>query len=122
MKFWRFERGEIPFGCIVGLVFAAVTAMVGIKVAPLMMRMGDFERDVRILADKANRIEYNDKVIFEQIIRAANKYDFPVTEENVVVERGRHRIVVSVNYTKPVEFPGYTYNWEVQIREDRPLF
>lgn len=122
MKFWRFERGEVPLGCIVGLIFAAVTAMIGIKVAPLMMRMGDLERDVRIYADKANRIEYSDKVIIEQIVKSAHRYDLPVTEENIVVDRGKHRIVVSVNYTKAVEFPGYTYNWEVNIREDRPLF
>ena len=96
--------------------------MIGIKVAPLMMKMGDLERDVRILSDKANRIEFNDKVITEQIIRSAEKLALPVTEESIVIDRGRHRIVVEVKYTKMVEFPGYTYQWDVHIREDRPLF
>jgi len=122
MNMWRSQRGEIPVGCVVGLIFAAIVAMIGIKVTPLMMRMGDLERDVRILADKANRIEYNDKVIAEQIIKSADKYNLPVTDENIVIDRGRHRIVVTVTYTKMVEFPGYTYQWDVRIFEDRPLF
>lgn len=122
MKNWRWQRGEIPMGCIVGLVFAAIVAIIAMKVAPIMLDMGDLEREVRILADRGNRIEYNDKRIIKEILAKAKELELPVTEESIKVERSSGRIVVDVQYEKAIEFPGYTYVWKKHLHEDRPLF
>lgn len=118
----RFQRGEVPVGCIVCLIFLAIVAMIAIKVTPLINRMGDFKRQVVILADKANRIEYNNKVILEQILKHADKLNLPVTSENVVIKRTKARIVIDIHYELDVEFPGYTYHWVKDLHEDRPMF
>ena len=122
MEKWRFQRGELPLGCIVGVVFAVIVGFIAIRMTPIMLAMGDLESEVRILADRGNRIEYNDKRIAKEIIEKARELDLPVVEENVSVQRGDSRIVVDVKYEKPVEFPGYTFTWKKHLHEDRPLF
>ena len=122
MSKWRFQRGEIPMGCILGMIFAFLVVLIGIKMAPVMLRMGDLEREVRILADRGNRIEYTDKRILKEIVGKAKDLQLPVSEESVKISRSDSRMVVEVNYEYPFEFPGYTYIKQVRIYEDRPIF
>lgn len=118
----RFQRGELPLGCIMGVIFFGIVVLIALKVTPIMLAMGDLEREVRILADRGNRTEYNDKRIVKEIVEVARGLELPVTEENVTVQRGDSRIVVEVEYEKAIEFPGYTYIWKKRLHEDRPLF
>ena len=122
MSKWRYQRGEVPMGCIVALILGFIVALVGIKVTPIMLRMGDLEREVRILADRGNRVEYTNKRIVKEIVSKARELDLPVTEENVTAARSDSHIVVEVKYEKAIEFPGYTYVWKKELHEDRPLF
>ncbi len=118
----RFQRGELPMGCILAVILLAVVGLIAIKATPVMLAMGDLEREVRILADRGNRIEYNDKRIVKEIVETARGLQLPVVEENVTVQRGESRIVIEVRYEKAIEFPGYTYIWKKRLHEDRPLF
>jgi hypothetical protein len=97
-------------------------ALFAIKVAPVMLRIGDFEKVIRDNADRGNRLEYTDKVITKNILGEAEDLDIPLTADKINIKRGGGRIVVTVEFTKPIEFPGYTYYYHKVIREDRPLF
>jgi len=121
MTRWRFERGDVPVGCLVGMVVLLVVALVAIKAAPLIVNVGELDKEIETLADRANRREYNDERIIKSILEKAENLDLPVTAKNITIKRTSSRIKITVAYDIPVEFPGYTYVWHKQHYQDRPL-
>jgi len=122
MKTWRFQRGDVPIGCLVGLVVALLVTLISIKVVPIRINVGEFDKEIAALADRANRREYNDKRILRDILSDAEKLDLPVTKKDVVIKRTASRIKIDVVYDLEIEFPGYTYIWHKEHHHDRPIF
>jgi hypothetical protein len=122
MKSWRFQRGDVPVGCLVGMVVALLVVLISIKVVPLRINVGEFDKEISTLADRANRRDYNDKRILQDILREAENLNLPVTKENVTIKRTSSRIKIDVAYDIEIEFPGYTYVWHKKHHHDRPIF
>ena len=122
MKSWRFQRGDVPVGCLVGGVVALFVVLISIKVAPVRINVGELDKEISVLADRANRREYNDARILKDILQKAEALDLPVTKENVTIKRTSNRIKITVVYDLPIEFPGYTYVWHKEHYHDRPIF
>ena len=122
MKTWRGQRGDVPVGCLVGLVVLALVALVGIKAVPVMLDVQEFEKEVRAVADRGNRIDYTDKRMIARLMSKAEELDIPITAEDIRIERTKSRIRIRVDFTKEIDFPGYTYVWRKEIDEDRPIF
>lgn len=121
MRTWRFQRGDVPIGCLVGLVVLLGVVLVGIKVTPLVINVGELDKEISVLADRANRREYKDARILDDILRKAEALDLPVTKKDVTIKRTSKRIKITVAYDIPIEFPGYTYVWHKEHYHDRPL-
>ena len=121
MKTWRFQRGDVPVGCLVGMVLALIVVLIAIKVTPLVVNVGQLDKEISVLADRANRREYNDQRILATILEKAEALDLPVTKKNVTIKRTSKRIKITVTYDIPIEFPGYTYVWHKEHFHDRPL-
>ena len=122
MKSWRTQRGDVPVGCLVAGVVLLIVVLVAIKVTPVVLNVGELDNKISTLADRANRREYNDKRILSEILQKAESLDLPVTKTNVKIKRTSNRIKITVIYTIPIEFPGYTFMWRKEHFEDRPLF
>jgi len=122
MKRWRYQRGDVPVGCLVGGVVALIVVLVTIKVAPIMLHVGELDREISALADRANRREYTDERIRRSILMKAESLDLPVDKKGIDIKRTSNRIKVTVRYTVNIEFPGYTYVWDKEHFHDRPLF
>ena len=123
MKRWRYQRGDVPVGCLVGGVVALIVVLISIKVAPIMLHVGELDREIAVLADRANRREYNDQRIRRSILEKAEELDLPVDKKRGVdIKRTSNRIKVTVRYTLNIEFPGYTYVWNKEHYHERPLF
>lgn len=122
MSWRRNQRGDVPIGCLIGFVVAVIVAVIAIKVVPVMVRVGEFDKEVKALADRANRVEYTDKRIEKMLIEKAEDLDIPVNAKSIWIKRSSTRIKVRVTYDYPIEFPGYTYVWHKEHYEDRPLF
>jgi hypothetical protein len=103
------------------MVVLLVVALVAIKAAPLIVNVGELDKEIETLADRANRREYNDERIIKSILEKAENLDLPVTAKNITIKRTSSRIKITVAYDIPVEFPGYTYVWRKQHYQDRPL-
>jgi len=103
------------------MVVLLVVALVAIKAAPLIVNVGELDKEIETLADRANRREYNDERIIKSILEKAENLDLPVTAKNITIKRTSSRIKITVAYDIPVEFPGYTYVWHKQHYQDRPL-
>ena len=41
---------------------------------------------------------------------------------DIDIERKHQMIRIEVNYTVPVEFPGYTYQWHFRVKTENPVF
>jgi len=122
MKTWRYQRGDVPVGCLVGGLVALIVILVAIKVAPIMIHVGELDKQIGVYADRANRREYNDKRIERAILSKAEALDLPVTKKDIKIKRTSNRIKITVVYEIPIEFPGYTYVWHKEHFHERPLF
>jgi len=122
MKTWRYQRGDVPVGCLVGGAVALIVVLIAIKVAPIMIHVGELDKQIGVYADRANRREYNDKRIERAILAKAESLDLPVTKKDIKIKRTSNRIKITVVYEVPIEFPGYTYVWHKEHFHERPLF
>ena len=122
MKSWRYQRGDVPIGCLVGGIMALVVVLVSIKVAPIMIHVGELDKEIGVLADRANRREYHDQRIRKSIFTKAEQLDLPLNKKSVDIKRTSNRIKITVHYTIRIDFPGYTYVWDKEHFHERPLF
>lgn len=122
MNWRRNQRGDVPVGCLIGFLVAVIIAVIAIKVVPVMVQVGEFDKEVKAMADRANRLEYDDKRIRKNLLEKAEDLDLPVNAKSIWIKRSSTRIKVRVTYDYPIEFPGYTYVWHKEHYEDRPLF
>lgn len=118
----RFERGDVPVGCIVGLVVLAIATLIGINATPVMIHVGDLDREISNLADRAGRRDYKDPRIIRDVLAKAEEVDLPVTKESIKIQRTQHNFKIWVTYQIPIDFGVYTYVWDKEHFHDRPLF
>jgi hypothetical protein len=112
----------VPVGCLVGGAVALIVVLVTIKVAPIMIHVGELDKEIATLADRANRREYNDQRIRRTILDKAEILDLPVDKKSIDIKRTSNRIKITVNYTVKIDFPGYSYIWHKEHYHERPLF
>lgn len=118
----RNQRGDVPVGCLVGMVVAVVVAVVGIKAAPVMISVGEFDKEVKAQSERAGLPGHTDKYIQKELVAIAGQLDIPINAKSIWIKRTSNRIKIRVTYDYPIDFPGYTYVWHKEHYEDRPLF
>src|SRR5437764_12609752 len=120
MRARRFERGEGQFGCIVGLILIGIALFVAFKVIPVKVKNAELRQTIVDEAKSAG--SHNDGQIREAILAKARDNKLPLTEEQVKIQRGNNAITVDVDFTVPIVFPGYTYNWHIVHHVENPIF
>jgi len=118
----RRQRGDVPVGCLVGFVAAVLIAVLAIKLVPIMVDVGEFDKEIKNNAERANNIGYSDKRIRANILDKADELDIPIHSKSVWIKRTATRIKIRVIYDYPIEFPGYTYVWKKVHEEERIIF
>jgi hypothetical protein len=104
------------------MVVAFVVAMVAIKAAPVMISVGEFDKEVKAQAERASLPGHTDKYIRKELTAIAGQLDIPIHAKSIWIKRSSNRIKIRVTYDYPIEFPGHTYVWHKEHYEDRPLF
>jgi hypothetical protein len=122
MHRWRSQRGDVPVGCLVAFVIAVIVTLIAIRAVPAMIKVGEFDKEVKAQADRANRYDYTDKRIQKNLLGKARELDIPINQKSIQIHRTGARIKVRVVYDYEVRFPFYTYVWHKEHFEDRPLF
>ncbi|MEA2563744.1 MAG: hypothetical protein QOH06_5248 [Acidobacteriota bacterium] len=115
------ERGEGNLGCIVWLLVLGLAVMICVKVVPVKIasaELYDYMDEVARSAGVNSTAEDAEKAI----LRRAADLKLPVDKDHVTVVRDGDRLRMHVEYTVPVEFPGYTYQWNFVHDMDRPIF
>lgn len=115
------QRGEGNLGCIVWLLVLAIAVMISWKMIPVKVNNAELVDYMTEVAQfqSAQKTPEEIKLI---ILARAGELGIPLTKENIVVTKTRDRVRMTVDYTMPVQFPGYTYNWHFRHELDRPIF
>lgn len=116
----RRERGEGQFGCLVGLVVLLLAGLIAYKMLPVKVKAADL-RDT-IVDESKSAGQHGDAQIRRQILAKAEQNQLPVSDKDITINRSSSNIRIKVTYTVPVEFPGYTYNWDFKVETDNPIF
>jgi len=122
MKAWRWQRGELQAGCIVGAVILLVVALVAIKTVPIVMRVSEFQDEVSRLADRANRRDYPEDRIRKALEKKAQELRLPVGADAMKITKTERTFDIHIEYDLEIVYPGYTYVWHKVHHEERPLF
>jgi hypothetical protein len=116
----RREAGEGNLGCIVGLVLLVIAVVVAYKIIPVKANMADLRQ---VCVDEAKSAgQHGDSLIMKRILEKAEDLRLPVTEDNVQISRAANTITIDVDYTVPVQFPGYTYQYHEHNHVENPIF
>lgn len=118
----RRELGEGQFGCLVGLVFLLAAGLIAYKMIPVKVKAAELRDTVTDEAKSAGR--HSDAIIRKQILAKAEQLRIPLKESDIKIERQANNtlIIVEVNYTVPVEFPGFVYQWDFRVKTENPIF
>ncbi|HEX7181755.1 MAG TPA: hypothetical protein VF756_07935 [Thermoanaerobaculia bacterium] len=115
------ERGEGNLGCILWSLALAVTVLICWKAIPVKVsssELADYMDELaRYHAARATGDELEAK-----ILARAFELKLPVDKDHVQVERQGDHVRMIVEYTVPLDFPGYTYEWHFRHELDRPIF
>jgi hypothetical protein len=103
----RSQRGEGKLKAIIYTVvlFAAVYAAV--KIVPAYVAEYELKDKMAEQARFAIVNRYSDEQVREVIFKVVQDLDIPANREDIKVETTSHGIMISVNYTVPVDFKVY---------------
>jgi hypothetical protein len=120
MRMSRRERGESQFGCLIGLIVLGLVVFIAWKMIPVKVKAAELRQTVVDEAKSAGT--HNDERIKAAILAKAREDNLPISEENITIVRSSGEITVTVVYTIPIVFPGYTYNWHLEHEAKNPIF
>lgn len=115
------ERGEGNLGCILWLLVLGLAVMISMKAIPVKIASAELYDYMDEMARSAGVNTTADSVK-KAILQRAADLKLPLDKDMVTVTRQGDRLRMRAEYTVPVEFPGYTYNWHFVHELDRPIF
>ena len=120
MRISRRERGEGNLGCIFGLILIVLALFIAYKMIPVKVKNAEIRQ---VIVDEGKSAgTHNDERIRQAILSKAREDKLPITEDNMKISRSQHEITIDVDYTMPIQFPGYTYQWHIQHHVNNPIF
>ena len=116
----RHQRGETQSGCLIGLVILLIACVLAYKLIPVKVKAADM-RDTMVDEAKS-AAAHDEKMIMKILLQKAKELEFPITEDNIHIDRNSSYIKIDMKYTVPVDFPGYTYKWNFHHHTENPIF
>lgn len=111
MRMTNNERGGARLKFIIAITVFAVVVYVGYLYIPVAVDAYYFKDVMQNKVDMAATQGYETSWVADQLIKSRPEYHVP---ENAIITpaRNENRIEVRVQFTRPISFPGYTYNYE----------
>ena len=114
------ERGDGNLGCIIWLLVLALAVMIGWEAIPVKIRTAELY-DYMVELSKFSASVHPEE-LEKRILERARELDLPLAKEGVHAERIGDRIRMEAHYTVPLDYPGYTHQWQFDHVVDRPIF
>ena len=93
------------------MVIMGACAYAGYLYVPVAYNAHTFKELMQHYVDVASAEGKPPAWVAEQLVKTFNEYNVPPDAEVSPALRG-NRIEIRVHFVRPVEFPGYTYNYE----------
>jgi hypothetical protein len=119
------QLGKGSAGCFFSILLLASMAYLGYKFFPPIFSNYQLQDEVNDLAtyglmrtgSKGQETIASD--VQKAILNKAEELGIPLKKEDVKVKTGSNNIEITVNYSIPITLPGYTYNYEPEIKSKR---
>jgi hypothetical protein len=105
------ERGSATLKFLIVMAILGSIAYAGYLYIPVAFQASAYKDTMQHYADVAATQGYPPSWTAEQLLKLGEEYDVP---SNAVITpvRRENRLEVRVQFVRPIEFPGYTYNYE----------
>ncbi|HKO60874.1 MAG TPA: hypothetical protein VJV03_06920 [Pyrinomonadaceae bacterium] len=104
------ERGSAQLKLLVFIIVIAIVAYAGYLYIPVSYNAYLFKDLMQQKVNTAAALGHPANWVQEQLVRSAPEYEIPQDAE-IVPALKDGRVEVQVRYTKPIEFPGYVYEY-----------
>ena len=116
----RQQSGQGKLGCILWSLVFLVGILAAVKMVPVRARVAQLTDYAEEQAKWAGR-QSADK-IRTRLHNKARELDLPLQKKNIHVEKNRGKLRVRMQFTVPIDFPGYTYHWDFDFQEEWDIF
>jgi len=114
------EAGNGKLGCILWLLLLAIGLLIAWKAIPVKIASSELYDFMVEQAKWAGQTSA--ETIEKRIYAKATELNLPVDRRKVSAVKVGGKLRMRATYTVPLEFPGYTYNWEFDLQVERPIF
>jgi hypothetical protein len=105
------ERGGARLKFLVWMAILAAVACAGYFYVPVAYHAYLYKDLMQTKVDAAAALAYPPAWVTDQLTKSGPEYDVP-PEAVITPTQENDRMQVRVQYSKPIEFPGYTYVYE----------
>lgn len=105
------ERGSSRLQFLIVMAVLGAGAYAGFLYIPVAYRAHTYKDLMQHYADVAVAQGYPPSWAGEQLLKNSAEYEVPATAVITPSQRD-NRVQVRVQFVQPIEFPGYTYNYE----------
>jgi hypothetical protein len=105
------ERGSASLKFVIVMAILGGCAYAGYLYVPVAYHATMYKDLMQHYADVASTQGYKPSWVQEQLMKNAPDYSVPPDATYTPIVRDS-RIEMRVQYVRPIEFPGYTYNYE----------
>ena len=105
------ERGSSRLQFLIVMAVLGAGAYAGYLYIPVAYRAHTYKDLMQHYADVAVAQGYPPSWAGEQLLKSSAEYDVPPSAVITPSQRD-NRVQVRVQFIQPIEFPGYTYNYE----------
>ena len=105
------ERGSARLNFLIVIAILAAVAYAGYLYVPVAYNAYLYKDLMQNRVDAATALGYPTTWVAEQLTKSGPEYDVP-PEAVITPTKEDDRMKVRVQFSKPIEFPGYTYLYE----------
>ena len=98
------EEGKGTAGCIFALVLMLIVIFFAVKLAPPYLNRYEFKSELKQAVSRAGARAFSDENIKKDLLLLAEKNKIVLKSENIRIKHVAGQLVISVEYTIPVDF------------------
>jgi len=111
------QEGKGSLGCIFALFLMVVALLLAFKLGPPFMNHYEFKSDMKQAVARAGARAMTDENIRKDLIQTAEKNKIVLKNENIQIRHMAGQVVITVEYTIPVNFLIITKDLRFNIEE-----
>jgi hypothetical protein len=105
------ERGEARLKFVIVMAILGAVAYAGYFYVPVAYNAYLYKDLMQTKVDAAAALAYSQAWVTDQLTKSGPEYDVP-PDAVITPTQENDRMSVRVQFSKPIEFPGYTYVYE----------